>query len=307
MANPIEPVVRVEALRMHYGGNEAVRGIDLEVGRGEIFAFLGPNGAGKTSTVEILEGYRRRHSGHVEVLGVDPEHGGPEWRGRVGVVLQDSAPEPELNVGETLEMYAGFFDAPLPVATVLDLVGLQAQSSVRNDRLSGGQRRRLDFGLALVGDPEVIFLDEPTTGFDPAARRAAWQVITGLRDLGKTIFLTTHYLDEAEALADRIAVIVDGRIVAEGTPATLADRHQEPTEVEVRFAGRQSLKSLPKALAVGAVIEEGRLVLRTSAPVADLHALCGWLLDRQLDVEGLQVRQPTLEDTYLRLTSGVMQ
>ena len=291
---------------MRYGTFEAVRGIDLEVGRGEIFAFLGPNGAGKTTTVEILEGYRRRDGGRVEVLGTDPESGGPEWRGRVGVVLQDGVPEFELTVGETLEMYAGFFDAPMAVGDVLSLVGLEAQASTRNERLSGGQQRRLDFGLALIGDPEVIFLDEPTTGFDPAARRAAWDVIAGLRDLGKTIFLTTHYLDEAEALADRIAVIVDGRIVADGPPATLADRHLEPTEIKVRLpAGRAgSFTASPPTLADRVVVEAGCLVVRTRTPVADLHELCGWLLDQQLDVDSVQVRQPTLEDTYLRLTSG---
>ena len=289
---------------MRYGAVEAVRGVDLEVGRGEIFAFLGPNGAGKTTTVEILEGYRRRDSGRVEVLGADPERGGPEWRGRVGVVLQDSVPEPELTVRETLEMYAGFFDGPMEVDRVLRLVGLTEQASTRNQRLSGGQQRRLDFGLALVGDPEVIFLDEPTTGFDPAARRAAWGVIAGLRELGKTIFLTTHYLDEAEALADRIAVIVDGRIVAEGTPATLADRDRDPTEIRVHVVSAAALPALPAALAARATVDGTQLVVRSDAPVVDLHALCGWILEQGLEVGAVQVRQPTLEDTYLRLTGA---
>ena len=289
---------------MRFGAVEAVRGVDLEVGRGEIFAFLGPNGAGKTTTVEILEGYLRRDEGRVAVLGTDPERGGPEWRGRVGVVLQDSVPEPELTVRETVEMYAGFFDRPMEVDRVLRLVGLTAQASTRNQRLSGGQQRRLDFGLALVGDPEVIFLDEPTTGFDPAARRSAWSVIAGLRDLGTTIFLTTHYLDEAEALADRIAVIVDGRIVAEGTPATLANRDQEPTEIRVELTSNAALPPLPTPLAAHASVHDTRIVMQSQAPVADLHTLCGWILAQGLDVGVVQVRQPTLEDTYLRLTGA---
>ena len=316
VANPIaaartptapETVVKVSGLRMRYGSMEAVRGLDLEVGRGEIFAFLGPNGAGKTTTVEILEGYRSRTGGEVEVLGTDPERGGTEWRGRVGVVLQDSVPEFELTVAETLAMYAGYFDAPLAVEQVLRLVGLQGQASVRNERLSGGQRRRLDFGLALVGDPELIFLDEPTTGFDPAARRIAWEVIAGLRDLGKTIFLTTHYLEEAETLADRIAVIVDGRIVAEGTPATLADRDQQPTEIDVRVRALRGRAALPDGLAARATFDGPHLTLQSTDPVRDLHALCGWMLEQRLRVESLSVRQPTLEDTYLRLTSGASE
>ncbi|MBV8396720.1 MAG: ABC transporter ATP-binding protein, partial [Actinobacteria bacterium] len=206
---------------MRYGDFEAVAGIDLEVRRGEIFAFLGPNGAGKTTTVEILEGFRRRTAGEVTVLGVDPEHAGGAWRNRVGTVLQESEAEPGLTVRECLELYAGYYDAPRDIDETIALVGLEEKAETAGPLLSGGQRRRLDVALALIGDPELVFLDEPTTGFDPSARRTAWSVIAGLRDLGKTVFLTTHYMDEAENLADRIAVIAAGRIVAEGTPQTL--------------------------------------------------------------------------------------
>src|SRR6201987_4536652 len=214
----MEPAVSVKGLRKRYGQVDAVAGIDLEVERGEIFAFLGPNGAGKTTTVEILEGFRPRSAGEVSVLGADPAHAGSEWRNRVGSVLQASAPEPGLTVRECLELYAGYYDAPRGIDETIALVGLQGKADTFGEQLSGGQRRGLDVALALIGDPELVFLDEPTTGFDPSARRAAWGVIGGLRDLGKTVFLTTHYMDEAEQLADRIAIIGAGRIVAEGTP-----------------------------------------------------------------------------------------
>ena len=207
----IEPALRLLGLRKSYGEVEAVRGIDLEVERGEIFAFLGPNGAGKTTTVEILEGFRPRSSGEVSVLGVDPADGTREWRDRIGIVLQESAPDPGLTVREALELYAGYYSQPRSVVETIALVGLEGKHDRQATSLSGGERRRLDFALALIGDPELIFLDEPTTGFDPSARRTAWDVIENLRDLGKTIFLTTHYMDEAERLADRIAVIVDGQ------------------------------------------------------------------------------------------------
>jgi ABC-2 type transport system ATP-binding protein len=292
---------------MRYGDVEALRGIDLDVKRGEIFAFLGPNGAGKTTAVEILEGYRRRGSGVVEVLGVDPERGDAGWRGRVGVVLQDSVPEPELSVVETLAMYAGFYDTPLPVDDVIALVGLEGQAAIRNDRLSGGQRRRLDFALALIGDPELIFLDEPTTGFDPAARRAAWNTIAGLRDLGKTIFLTTHYLEEAEALADRIAVIVGGRIVAEGTPSALAGRDRAPTEITVDLVSGATLPKPPAEFAERIDLRDGYARLQSLSPVRDLHRLCTWLIDNELEAVTIDVHQPTLEETYLRLTAETDQ
>jgi ABC-2 type transport system ATP-binding protein len=223
--------IRARGLRKRYGDVEAVRGIDLIVRTGEIFAFLGPNGAGKTTTVEMLEGYRRRDFGEVSVLGSDPARPAPGWRARIGVVLQESEPEAELTAEECLSLYAGYYPRPRPVAETLELVGLTGHRAARCGRMSGGQRRRLDVALALIGDPELIFLDEPTTGFDPAARQSAWAVIAGLRDLGKTIFLTTHYMEEAEELADRIAVLAAGRIVAEGTAATLGGRDTEASVI----------------------------------------------------------------------------
>src|SRR5881227_3991621 len=219
-----ESVIEVRGLRMSYGSYDAVRDIDLDVHRGEIFAFLGPNGAGKTTTVEILEGFRNRTEGEVRVLGVDPAEAGPDWRDRVGVVLQESEPEPGLSVRECLALYAGYYRAPRDIDDTIALVGLHERSDTLAAHLSGGQRRRLDVALALIGDPDIVFLDEPTTGFDPSARRATWEVIAGLRQLGKTIFLTTHFMDEAEYLADRIAVLSGGRIVAQGTPKTLGGR-----------------------------------------------------------------------------------
>jgi len=287
---------------MGYAGLEVVRGVTLAVNRGEIFALLGPNGAGKTTTVEILEGYRRRTAGEVEVLGEDPAQAGPAWRGRVGVVLQSCQPEHELTVAETVALYAGFYDAPLPVAEVLALVGLTAEAKIRNSRLSGGQQRRLDVGLALVGDPELVFLDEPTTGFDPAARRAAWEVIAGLRARGKTIFLTTHYLEEAEFLADRIAVMVAGQIVAEGTSASLGDRHRSRTEIRIGLQAPPVLADLPP-LSGQPAWEAGELVLAAADPLRDLNLLTGWLLTQGLGVEAISVRQPSLEEVYLRLTA----
>ena len=223
-------------------------GLDFEVYGGEIFAFLGPNGAGKTTTVEILEGYRERTSGAVSVLGIDPAHPTRSWHHRVGVVLQESEPEPELTVRESLQLYAGYYAHPLSVDEALDAVGLTPQAEVLVRELSGGQRRRLDFGLALVGDPELLFLDEPTTGFDPSARRAAWSVIDGLRALGKTIFLTTHYMDEAEALADRIAVISAGRVIAAGTPQTLGGRDSKQCRVTFTLPPGVAIGDLPGAL-----------------------------------------------------------
>ena len=205
-----EPVVKVRGLQKRYGSVRAVDGVDLEVGSGEIFAFLGPNGAGKTTTVEILEGYRSRDGGEIHVLGCDPRQSTREWRARIGVVLQTCAVQPELTVGELLSLYGGYYPAPLGVAETLELVGPSGQRDQRAGALSGGQQRRLDVGLALVGNPELLFLDEPTTGFDPSARHHTWEVISGLRDLGKTVFLTTHYMDEAQALADRVAVIAGG-------------------------------------------------------------------------------------------------
>jgi ABC-2 type transport system ATP-binding protein len=274
--------ISVRGLRKSYGTLEAVRGIDFEVRRGEVFGLLGPNGAGKTTTVEILEGYRRRDQGEVEVLGIDPAGAGGGWRERIGVVLQSSAMYETLTVDEMLRLFAGYYQEPRPVDEVVSLVGLHEKRDERVRRLSGGQRRRLDLGLALVGDPELIFLDEPTTGFDPRARRQAWETIRGLRGLGKTILLTTHYLDEAEQLADRVAVLAQGRIVASGAPAELTGA-VAATEIRYRENGRE-------------------VTLETDEPTRVLHELTGRALADSRELEGLVVRRPTLEEVYLSLT-----
>jgi ABC-2 type transport system ATP-binding protein len=304
--------IAVSGLTMRYGAQEVVKGIDFTVEHGEIFAFLGPNGAGKTTTVEIMEGFRSRSGGDVKVLGVDPETASVEWRDRVGVVLQSSVPEPDLNVAETIELYAGFYRNPRPTSEILTLTGLEGQAMTRNRRLSGGQQRRLDVALALVGDPDVLFLDEPTTGFDPAARRAAWATIAGLKDLGKTIFLTTHYLEEAEHLADRIAVITAGRIVATGTPSELGGRHRR--ESAVRFAVSGSARvvdhlALPPELEARIEdADDGRMELSSADPDLDLYALVRWAEERGVRIAQLEVVRPSLEQIYLELTSeGGMQ
>jgi ABC-2 type transport system ATP-binding protein len=277
-------VISIKGLRKSYGDFEAVQGIDLEVQAGEVFAFLGPNGAGKTTTVEILEGYRHRSGGEVAVLGQDPEHANREWRERIGIVLQSSRLDPYLTVRESLELYAGYYRAPRPVDEVIELVGLAGKAEERARKLSGGQQRRLDVGMALIGDPELLFLDEPTTGFDPSARRQAWDVIAGLRDLGKTVFLTTHYMDEAQRLADRVTIISRGQIVARGTPEDLGDRESQPTKIAYRLDGEE-------------------IAVETTTPVKTLHELTGQALERGLDLEGLEVTRPSLEDVYLELTS----
>ena len=299
------PVIEVSGLRKTYAGVDAVAGIELAVSRGEVFAFLGPNGAGKTTTVEILEGYRRRTAGEVSVLGVDPAKAGRDWRARIGVVLQESEPEAELTVGECLSLYAGYYPRPRPVAETLELVGLADRRSARCGRLSGGQRRRLDVALALIGDPELIFLDEPTTGFDPAARQSAWQVIAGLRDLGKTIFLTTHYMEEAEYLADRIAVLVAGRIVAEGTAATLGGRDTEASIISFTLPPDVPAGDLPAAVTASVVSSaDGRIEATSRSPLHLLGVLAAWTATRDIDLPDLDVHRPTLEDIYLQLTRG---
>ena len=298
-----EPAIRVRDLRKSYSETEAVRGISLEIQPGEIFAFLGPNGAGKTTTVEILEGFRARSDGEVSVLGVDPATGTRAWRDRIGIVLQESAPDPGLTVRESLELYAGYYSHPRLVTETIALVGLSGKTDRQATSLSGGERRRLDFGLALIGDPELIFLDEPTTGFDPSARRAAWEVIDDLRELGKTIFLTTHYMDEAERLADRIAVIVGGQIVAQGTPLTLGGRDQAPSTITFTLPHGSASTELPASLRQ--LVEpqpDGGIVLYSDAPLAHLRLLDQWTQTTGVDVTNLEVTRPSLEDTYLRLT-----
>ncbi|HEX6228196.1 MAG TPA: ABC transporter ATP-binding protein [Solirubrobacterales bacterium] len=278
-----DPVITIRGLRKSYGELEAVRDLDLDVHEGEVFAFLGPNGAGKTTTVEILEGYRKRSSGEVSVLGVDPERAGSAWRERIGIVLQGGRLDPYLTVGESLALYAGDYESPRPIDEVIEAIGLADKADERAGRLSGGQQRRLDVGMALVGDPDLLFLDEPTTGFDPQARRQAWDVIAGLRELGKTVFLTTHYMDEAQRLADRVAIIVSGEVVARGAPEELGDRDKQPATITYRLDGEE-------------------VSVQTEAPVQTLNALTGWALEQGVELEGLEVSRPSLEDVYLALT-----
>jgi ABC-2 type transport system ATP-binding protein len=296
-----EAAISVEGLHKAYGTKEAVRGIDLTVAHGEIFAFLGPNGAGKTTTTEILEGYRERTGGEVSVLGQDPQTAPRAWRERIGIVLQQSRMHPELTVRETLELFAGYYREPRPIDDTIAKVGLNDDAEQRVARLSGGRQRRLDVGVALVGDPELLFLDEPTTGFDPSARRRAWDVIAGLRDLGKTVFLTTHYMDEAQVLADRAAIIAGGRIVAEGRPDQLGS-DTPTTEIRFRLPSGVAARELPLD---GAKVEvsAGFVTAATGEPVRALNQLTGWALERGVELTALEVGAPTLEDTYLELTA----
>jgi ABC-2 type transport system ATP-binding protein len=305
----LEPAITVRGLRMSYGTYEAVRGIDLDVTRGEILAFLGPNGAGKTTTVEILEGFRKRFAGEVRVLGADPASAGPRWRARIGVVLQTCSPERLLTVRECLDMYAGYYPRPLPVPQVLSLTGLTEKASSMCEQLSGGQQRRLDVALALIGDPELVFLDEPTTGFDPSARRLAWDVIAGLRDLGKTIFLTTHFMDEAEALADRIVVLAAGRVVASGTPQSIGGRSAGATTISFTLPDGVTADQVPVLPGLDPghdrlAAAHGRVEIGVADPVPALHALTGWAMERRLKLPDLAVSRPSLEDIYLQLTAG---
>jgi ABC-2 type transport system ATP-binding protein len=299
-----DPVISVRGLRKSYGDFEAVKGIDLEVGAGEIFAFLGPNGAGKTTTVEILEGYRERQDGEVSVLGVDPAEAKRSWHERVGIVLQECRLTPELTAREAVAQYAGYYAAPRDVDDTVELVGLGEKADVRTSKLSGGQQRRLDVALALVGDPELLFLDEPTTGFDPQARRQAWEVIGGLRGLGKTVFLTTHYMEEAQVLADRVAILAAGRIVAEGPPDQLGDREERGTLISFALPDGIGAADLPEAIRSGATIEAGQVSLRVRDPVPALRELTNWAGDRGIPLPGLEARRPSLEDTYLELTDS---
>ncbi len=298
-------VVHVRGLRKRYGDREVVRGVDLDVRPGEIVALLGPNGAGKTTIVEILTGFRSRTAGDVRVLGTDPQTAGTAWRERVGVVLQESRPDPGLSVRECLSLYAGYYRAPRAPAEVADLVGLANCLETGTEQLSGGQRRRLDIGLALIGDPELLFLDEPTTGFDPKARRDAWETIDGLRRLGTTIVLTTHAMDEAERLADRIAVIVDGAVVAEGAPGTIGGRDRRAHEIAFTLPDGIGAGELPLPLRNGARPDGRRIRLRSTEPLADVRALADWALGRGIDLPDLEVRRPALEDVYLALAGSL--
>jgi ABC-2 type transport system ATP-binding protein len=295
-----ERVIEVHGLKKSYGAVEAVRGIDLSVGHGEVFALLGPNGAGKTTTVEILEGFRRRTAGDVQVLGSDPGDHEVALRRRIGIVLQSTGVDPYLTVAETVQLYSGYYPSPRPANEVIDLVGLESKRDTRVLKLSGGQQRRLDVAIALAGDPELLFLDEPTTGFDPTARRAAWEIIKGLTSLGKTVFLTTHFMDEAQYLADRVAVIAQGTIVADGTPETLAGRDRMMTRIGFSLpatdAEPPSLGQEPDG--------RGGWVIRADDPTKAVHELTGWSLAHHVELSTLEVSRPSLEDVYLEITGG---
>jgi ABC-2 type transport system ATP-binding protein len=296
-----ERVIDVRELHKSYGDVEAVRGIDLHVDRGEVFALLGPNGAGKTTTVEILEGYRERTAGEASVLGRDPARGGVELKRRIGIVLQSTGVDPYLTVRETIDLYAGYYPSPRNVDEVIDLVGLAEKRNTRVNKLSGGQQRRLDVAIALAGDPELLFLDEPTTGFDPNARRNAWEIVKNLTGIGKTIFLTTHFMDEAQYLATRAAVITKGMIVAEGTPGTLGGRDHMQTRI--RFKVPEGQPS-PPDLGGASSLPDGSLEIRTDNPTKIVHDLTTWALERGFVFDLLEVSQPTLEDVYIELTGG---
>lgn len=289
--------IEVRGLTKSYGEVEAVRGIDLQVRRGEVFALLGPNGAGKTTTVEILEGHRSRTGGEVGVLGYDPARKERAFKERIGIVLQKTGVEPYLTVEETIELFRGYYPDPLPLDEVIDVVGLEKNRRSRVRKLSGGQQRRLDVAIGLAGNPELLFLDEPTTGFDPSARRRAWDMIRNLRSLGKTVFLTTHYMDEAQALSDRVAIIVEGLIVTEGAPSVLAERDATTT---ISFTA--PAEKLPESLANDADVLNGKLVIKTTTPTKTLHDLTEWAIKEAKELEGLTVSRATLEDVFLELT-----
>jgi ABC-2 type transport system ATP-binding protein len=305
----VRGAVVVEDLAKSYGSVPALRGISFTVGAGEIFALLGPNGAGKTTTLEILEGFRARDAGRADVLGLDPGNRatGRELRERIGLVLQDIAVEPYLTVRETIARNAGYYPAPRGVDEVIALVGLAGQERTKVRNLSGGRKRRLDLGLGLIGDPELLFLDEPTTGFDPAARRDAWALVRSLRDSGTTILLTTHYMEEAQALADQVAVLSDGQVVAQGTLADIGGRAAAQTQIRFALPGGCVAADLPAWARPGvdpaAPPEPGDLVaVAVSEPTRALHELTTWALHRGLVLDQLTVEPPSLEEVYLRLT-----
>jgi ABC-2 type transport system ATP-binding protein len=281
-----------------YAETTAVAGVDLQVETGEVFALLGPNGAGKTTTVEILEGHRTRTAGTVTVLGVDPEHGGREYRERIGIVLQETAIERELKVAEALDFYGDVYPKRRPTGELIELVGLEEKADARVKSLSGGQQRRLELALGLVGDPDLLFLDEPTTGFDPSARRQAWKIVENLASLGKTILLTTHYMDEAQFLANRIAVIARGSIVAEGTPDTLGGRAEADARVRFAMPPGVLVSDLPTQPTTA---DDGLIEIETANPTRLLNQLTGWALDRGVELDNLSVDRPSLEDVYLEL------
>jgi ABC-2 type transport system ATP-binding protein len=297
--------IEVRDLRKSYDEVEAVRGVSFEVARGEVFCLLGPNGAGKTSIVEILEGYRKRTHGEVRVLGMDPAHGPRELHERVGIVLQQCGVQNDLTVTELIEMYGRYHDRRRPVDELIELVELGDKRDTRARKLSGGQLRRLDLALALVGDPDLVFLDEPTTGFDPGARRQAWSTIRSLCDLGKTVFLTTHYMDEAQHLANRVAVMNAGQIIAIGRPEELGGRDLRPAEIRFTLPPNWSLGDLPDIPCEQRSLEGDRVLVLTKEPVVAAQRITTWALDNDVDLGHFSVNQPTLEDIYLELTRSV--
>jgi ABC-2 type transport system ATP-binding protein len=294
--------IRVSDLRKSYGEVEAVRGISFELAEGECLAMVGPNGAGKTTTVEILEGLRPRSGGDVRVLGMDPETAGRDFRERIGIVLQSSGLDRTLTVRELVSFYGAFYPSPRNVDETVDLVGLGEKRDTRVKALSGGQQRRLDLALGIVGDPDLIFLDEPTTGFDPSARRHSWELVDNLRSLGKSILLTTHYMDEAQNLADRVVVIAGGAIVAEGSPESLGGRDLAEAVISFRLPAALALADLPGGLPSQPRLQDGHVLLRTKTPTAALNLLTGWAVGRGQELEALTVTRPSLEDVYLQLT-----
>src|SRR5450631_1743305 len=302
MASPTDvAAVHVRGLTKSYGEVAAVQGIDLEIARGEVFALLGPNGAGKTTIVEILEGYRHRDQGEISVLGLDPSSQRAELKKRIGIVLQSTGVDRYLTVAETIAMYSGYYPHPRPVDEVIGLVGLNEKRDARVVTLSGGQQRRLDLAIALAGATEMLFLDEPTTGFDPSARHEAWEVVKSLAELGKTVLLTTHYMDEAQYLADRVAVIAGGLIVAEGAPATLAGRESARATVSYRLP---LATSPPTGLGERAATDD-RVTFTPDDLTRAMYELTRWAIDNEVTLEALQIQRPSLEDIYLQLTGGV--
>jgi ABC-2 type transport system ATP-binding protein len=298
----VPTAIEVEDLRKSYGSNEAVRGISFEVATGEVFGFLGPNGAGKTTTIEILEGYRKRSGGRASVLGADPGRPTRRWRERIGLVLQECELDPTLTVTEIVTLFARFYPRPRPVADTVELVGLGPKRDARTATLSGGQRRRLDVAVGIIGDPELVFLDEPTTGFDPSARRDAWNMIEGLRELGKTIFLTTHYMDEAEHLADRVAIMRRGELVAQGTTAELGAGSAVRTVIRFRMPSGAEAAELERVLEAKLSFSGDLAQAEVGSAQRPLHRLTGWAEERGIVLDELEAVHPRLEDIFLELT-----
>ena len=293
------PAIQVADLRKSYGSFEAVKGVDLCVETGEVYALLGPNGAGKTTTVEILEGHRERSAGTVTVLGHDPARGEREFRERIGIVLQTTSVDQYLSVSETVNLFRGYYPNPLPLEAVLEATGLTEQARVRVGKLSGGQQRRLDVAVGLAGNPELLFLDEPTTGFDPSARRGAWDMVKNLQKLGKTILLTTHYMEEAEYLADRVGIMVEGRVVVEGPPQEIAGAGGA-TFIRVRLPA--GTETLPESLGASPTDGLGTFELQTETPTAVLHGLTAWAVGEGIEFEEISVTRPSLEDFFIEVT-----